>query len=218
MKKIGAIFDWDGVVVDSGQLHVTSWSLLATAEGLPMPHVPGLGGLGLKGEKVIAELLHWTQEPGEIQRLLNRKEKLFQGAIRRDGIAAIPGVIAFLRALTKAGIPVAVGSSAPRENVAVCIAALGLDGIFSAIVAAEDVQQGKPAPEVFLKAAAALGCAPADSVVFEDAPAGIAAARAAGIKCIGVLTTRTREQLPGAVHYIQAFDEISVAHLQNLLA
>ena len=63
MKKIGAIFDWDGVVVDSTRLHVESWQQLAGEEGYPAPNVPGLGGLGMKNEKVIAELLQWTQDP-----------------------------------------------------------------------------------------------------------------------------------------------------------
>jgi len=218
MKKIGAIFDWDGVVVDSGRLHVASWSALAAAEGLPLPHVPGLGGLGLKGEKVIADLLRWTQDPTEIRRLLSRKEKLFQDTILRESINAIPGVIAFLQALKKNGIPAAVGSSAPRKNVEVCVAALGLEGLFAAVVAAEDVQHGKPAPDVFLKAAAQLGCTPTTSAVFEDAPAGIAAARAAGIKCIGVLSTRTREELAGADHYIHSFAELSIASFRSFLA
>ncbi len=217
MKHIGAIFDWDGVVVDSARLHVESWRQLADEEGHPPPAVPGLGGLGLKNEIVIGKLLGWTQDPAEMRRLMHRKEILFRERLARGGIEAIPGVVAFLRQLKAAGIPAAIGSSAPRANVVACIESLGLHGLFAASVTAEDVAHGKPDPEVFLKCAAALGLPPGDCVVFEDAPAGVEAARAGGIKVIGVLSTRTLEQLPGAVRYIHSFAEISPATLREVL-
>jgi len=216
MKIDGAIFDWDGVVVASAALHIASWTQLAAAEGHPPPRVPGLGGLGLKGELVVAELLRWTQEPTEIQRLLRRKEELFRERVLRGELAAVPGVKAFLDALRTAGIPAAVGSSAPRQNITACAAALGLTGCFAAVVAAEDVGRGKPDPEVFLKAAERLGCPARHCVVFEDAPAGLAAACAAGMACVGVLTTRPREELPGADRYIHSFHDIGVADLATI--
>ncbi|TAN38401.1 MAG: HAD family phosphatase [Verrucomicrobia bacterium] len=215
MKNIGAIFDWDGVVVNSGRLHVASWTQLATEENFPPPNVPGLGGLGLKNEKVITELLRWTQDAGEIRRLMHRKETIFRERVASGGIEAIPGVIDFLRQLQAAGIPAAIGSSAPRANVKACIAALKLHGLFAGAITAEDVSHGKPDPEVFLKCAALLGRAPAECVVFEDAPAGVAAALAGGIRVIGVLTMRTREDLAGAERYIRSFAELTPADLST---
>lgn len=216
MKNIGAIFDWDGVVVDSAQLHVASWTQLATEEGLPPPDVPGLGGLGLKNEKVIGELLRWTHDPAEIKRLMHRKETIFRERIVPGSIEAIPGVIDFLHQLQTAGIPAVIGSSAPRANVEACTAALKLDGLFSGAVTAEDVSHGKPDPEVFLKGAALLGRAPAECIVFEDAPAGVAAAVAGGMRVIGVLTMRTREELAGAERYIRSFTELTPTDLLTL--
>ena len=216
MKNIGAIFDWDGVVVDSARLHVESWQQLASEGNRPTPDVPGLGGLGLKNEKVIADLLRWTQDPAEIQRLMRRKELIFRERLARGGIAAIPGVVDFLRQLKIAGIPAAIGSSAPRANVTACIEKLGLHNLFVASITAEDVAHGKPDPEVFLKCAAALKRAPRDCVVFEDAPAGVAAARAGGFRLIGVLSTRAQEQLPGASRYITSFAELTPENLLTL--
>ena len=213
MKNIGAIFDWDGVVVNSARLHVASWTQLAAEESFPPPNVSGLGGLGLKNEKVIAELLRWTQDSGEIQRLMHRKEMIFRERITHGGIEAIPGVVDFLRQLQAAGVPTAIGSSAPRANVEACIAVLGLQGLFVGAVTAEDVTHGKPDPEVFLKCAALLGRAPAECVVFEDAPAGVAAARAGGMRVIGVLSMRTREELAGAERYIRSFAELAPSDL-----
>ena len=217
MKNIGVIFDWDGVVVDSARLHVESWQQLAGEEGYPTPDVPGLGGLGLKNEIVIGKLLGWTQDPTEVKRLMCRKEILFRESLARGGIEAIPGVVDFLQQLKATGIPAVIGSSAPRANVVACIESLGLHGLFAASVTAEDVAHGKPDPEVFLKCAAQLGRAPKDCVVFEDAPAGVAAARAAGMAVIGVLSTRPREQLAGARRYIRSFTELTPADLTALL-
>jgi len=216
MHCAGAIFDWDGVVVLSAALHVASWAQLAAEEGRPPPDVPGLGGLGLKGELVLSELLGWTREPADIQRLLQRKEELFRARVARGELAAVPGVEEFLRALQAAGLPAAVGSSAPRANIAACMAALGLAGAFAAVVAAEDVGRGKPDPEVFLQAAARLGCPPRQCVVFEDARAGLAAARAAGMPCVALLTTRPRAELAGADRYLHSFRELTVADLAGL--
>jgi HAD superfamily hydrolase (TIGR01509 family) len=215
MKNIGAIFDWDGVVVDSARPHVASWTQLATEEGFPPPNVPGLGGLGLKNEKVIAELLRWTQDPAEIRRLMHRKETIFRERIAHGSIEAIPGVVDFLHQLKAAGIPAVIGSSAPRANVDACIAALKLQGLFIGAITAEDVTHGKPDPEVFLKGAALLGRTPAKCVVFEDAPAGVAAALAGGMRVMGVLTMRTREELAGAERYIRSFAELTPADLST---
>ena len=218
MQSIGAIFDWDGVVVDSAQLHVASWAQLAMEESFPPPEVPGLGGLGLKNEIVIGKLLGWTQDSDEIKRLMRRKEILFRERLARGGIDAIPGVVDFLRQLKATGIPAVIGSSAPRANVEACITALQLDGLFVGAITAEDVSHGKPDPEVFLKCAALLSCAPAACVVFEDAPAGVEAARAAGMAVIGVLSTRPREQLAGVRRYISSFTELTPTDLMRLLS
>ncbi|HEX8118708.1 MAG TPA: HAD-IA family hydrolase, partial [Pyrinomonadaceae bacterium] len=107
----------------------------------------------------------------------------------------------------------AVASSAPRANLEVIVEALGLSDYFAAVAAAEDVTEGKPDPQVFLVAAARLGVEPAHCVVVEDAPAGTEAARRAGMRCVGVLSShggleadivvRTLEELPDT-----AFDNL----------
>ncbi|HEX8118158.1 MAG TPA: HAD-IA family hydrolase, partial [Pyrinomonadaceae bacterium] len=115
--------------------------------------------------------------------------------------------------LREAGWLQAVASSAPRANLEVIVEALGLSDYFAAVAAAEDVTEGKPDPQVFLVAAARLGVEPARCVVVEDAPAGTEAARRAGMRCVGVLSSheelkadivvRTLEELPD-----DAFDDL----------
>jgi beta-phosphoglucomutase-like phosphatase (HAD superfamily) len=102
---------------------------------------------------------------------------------------------------------VAIVSSTPRANLALILGSLGLADAFSAVVGAEDAQRGKPDPEGFLVAAERLRVAPADCVVLEDAPEGIDGARAAGMRCIGVATTRPPERLRRADLVVERLDD-----------
>jgi HAD superfamily hydrolase (TIGR01509 family) len=218
MKDLGAIFDWDGIVVDSSRLHVLTWEKLAkeTKHKLPVEHQ--LGSLGLKTEAVISDLLGWTKDPAEIQRLSLRKEQLFREMVARSGIDSVPGVLDFLHGLKHLGIPCAVGSSAPRLNVEAGMNALNSWHLFSAVVCGDDVQHGKPAPDIFLKAAEQLGHKPANCVIFEDAPAGIQAAHAGGMKAIGVLTTHEPRLLRGADLIVGSFGEMTPADFTRWVA
>ncbi|MFH0880531.1 MAG: HAD family phosphatase [Lentisphaerota bacterium] len=209
MKLPACIFDWDGVVVDSNAMHVKNWDRLAEEEGRPSPQVPNIGKCGLRTEAVLAKLLQWNVSPGDMDRLAFRKEELFRTMVAEEGIDSIRGVIHFLQALRSAGHPVAVGSSAPRLNVDAGIKALAMGDAFNAIVAGEDVAHGKPFPDIFLLAAKKMGVDPAHCVVFEDAPAGIQAAHAAGMRVIGVLSSHTAQELKQADMLIHHFGEMT---------
>jgi beta-phosphoglucomutase family hydrolase len=195
MTEYAALFDWDGVVVDSSGPHERSWELLAAETGLLLPEDHFKKGFGMKNKVIIPELLNWTQDEAEIKRLSLRKEELYREVIRKDGIDPLPGVSVFLERLRESGIPCVVGTSTDRENVETIFKMTGLGEFFKDVVSAEDVDRGKPDPDVFLKAAVKAGNVPADRcVVFEDAQVGIDAGKAAGMKVVGVTTTH-----PGAV-------------------
>jgi beta-phosphoglucomutase len=114
------------------------------------------------------------------------KETLYRESVRRDGVALLPGVPELLAAFAANGWPQAVGSSAPRGNLDLLLEATGTTHYFTAVVSGDDVTRGKPDPEVFLTAAAKLGAILTRCVVLEDAPAGIQAAKAAGMACVAV--------------------------------
>ncbi|HKP96535.1 MAG TPA: HAD family phosphatase [Fibrobacteria bacterium] len=215
-SRLGAIFDWDGVVIDSSRHHEESWNRLAREENRILPEGHFLKGFGMKNEAIIPAILHWTGEEREIRRLSLRKEVLYRDIIREWGIDPLPGVRVFLERLRTAGIPRAIGSSTHRLNISTSLEILGLAGFFSAIVSAEDVTAGKPDPQVFLLAAAELDRAPALSVVFEDAPMGIAAALAGGMKAVGVSGTHGSSVLAGAHKVVRRLDELAVADLEAL--
>jgi len=122
-----------------------------------------------------------------------------------------------LERLRAAGVPCCIGSSTHRKNITTILGVLGFADLFGGMVTAEDVTQGKPHPDVFLKAAARMGRAPQRCVVFEDAFAGIEAARAGGMKVVGVATTHPAAELAGKVdRVVHRLDELSVEDLVAL--
>jgi HAD superfamily hydrolase (TIGR01509 family) len=218
-SALGAIFDWDGVIIDSSRQHEESWERLAAEEGRTLPAGHFKEGFGKKNEWIIPNLLRWSDEPGEVHRLSLRKEALYRVIVLERGLEALPGVREFLERLRVAGVPCCIGSSTHRENIAAIIHVLGFEGFFAGMVTAEDVTHGKPHPDVFLKAAAKIGRAPASCVVFEDAFAGLEAAHAGGMKAVAVATTHPAERLAGRAHrVVHRLDELTVADLAQLVS
>ena len=215
MKRWAALFDWDGVIIDSSRQHEQSWQRLGEEERRSLPPGFFLRSFGMKNEKIIPELLGWTNDPEEIRRISLRKETLYRDIIGSDGIAPLPGVREFLAELRSASIPSAVGSSTPRENIECVIDALGIREYFQAMVCGQDVKQGKPNPEVFLLGASKLAMPPSRCVVFEDAHVGIEAAIAGGMKVVGVATTHPPESLRGANRVVRRLDELKLAELDE---
>jgi beta-phosphoglucomutase family hydrolase len=212
-RKAGAIFDWDGVIINSAAHHEVSWDRLAKECGKLLPENHFKRGFGMKNEVIIPELLGWTSVPTEIRILSLRKEAIYREIVREQGMTPLPGVEQWLRTLRDAGIPCVIGSSTHRENITTTLEVLGLADFFQEIVTAEDVKRGKPDPEVFLTAAQRIGVAPGDGVVFEDALVGIAAAKAAGMHVVAVATTEPKEKLAHANWVVDRLDELSVAQL-----
>jgi len=205
----GALFDWDGVVIDSSRQHEESWEMLAAEIGKPLPADHFVRGFGMKNQVIIPEILEWTSDPGEIDRYSLRKEFLYREIIREHGIQPLPGVVELLELLDQHGVPCSVASSTHRENIETIFDAMGLRRYFRAVVTSEDVSHGKPDPEVFLKSAEMIGREARNCVVIEDAHVGIAAGRAAGAKVIAVATTHTIEELgraDAAVHSLLEVD------------
>jgi beta-phosphoglucomutase family hydrolase len=205
----GALFDWDGVVIDSSDQHERSWEMLAKEIGKPLPSDHFVRGFGMKNQVIIPDILRWTEDPDKIHRYSLRKEALYRDIIRDEGITPLPGVPDLLRLLNERGVPCSVASSTHRENIEAIFDAIGLRDYFQAVVTAEDVSHGKPDPEVFLKGAGKIGRSPGNCVVFEDAHVGIEAARAAGARVIAVATTNPLEALGKADLAVRSLEEVN---------
>ncbi|MCX7826179.1 MAG: HAD family phosphatase [Verrucomicrobiae bacterium] len=210
-----AIFDWDGVVIDSSRQHERAWERIARERGRALP--PGFfkRSFGMKNERVIPELLGWAHDPEEVRQISQRKEALYRDIIRAEGIAPLPGVREWLGQLRTAGVPCVVATSTPRANLDCVMPLLGLNDFFSAVVTAEDVTRGKPHPEVFLIAARKVGMCPSRCVVFEDAHVGIEAARAAGMRVVALATTHPADTLRAADRVVRRLDELSLEELRG---
>ena len=176
----------DGTLVDSRDLHWRSWQEALAAEGVAVTEAQFLATFGQRNDAILRGWLGAGAEPERMRRIGDAKEASYRRLVVEAGLALLPGAAAWLRRLDRARWRQAVASSAPRLNVEVVLRALGLERTFQALVAAEDVKAGKPAPDVFLAAAARLGVVPARCVVVEDAESGIEAARRAGMLSVGV--------------------------------
>jgi HAD superfamily hydrolase (TIGR01509 family) len=213
----GALFDWDGVVIDSSAHHDRSWTLLAKEIGKPLPADHFVRGFGMKNQAIIPDILGWTDDAEQIEALSLRKELLYRQIIARDGITPLPGVVELLQLLNSHGVPCSVASSTHRQNIEAVFDMTGLRKYFAAVVTAEDVNKGKPHPDVFLKSAAAIDRPAGQCVVFEDALVGIAAGLAAGAKVIAVATTCPLEALGDAHLAVRSLAEIDWPVFSGLL-
>ena len=194
-RQFGAIFDWDGVVIDSSIQHERSWEILAKEIGQPLPENHFKQGFGKRNAVIIPEILGWTKDLDEVERLGRRKEELYRELVKSDGLRALPGIRELLVELKAVAIPCVVGTSTERENLLLSFELLSLGSFFTGAICSEDVSRGKPDPEVFLKAAALMNLPPERCVVLEDSAHGIEAALSGNMKALGLATTREAEKL-----------------------
>lgn len=210
-----AIFDWDGVILDSSRHHEESWERLAKEEGKILPAGHFLKGFGRRNVEIMRDMLHWSEDLREIQRLSWRKEELYREVVKVGGIEPLPGVRPWLERLREGGVACGIGSSTEEKNVRLGLGLLGLEGFFATAVTAEQVERGKPAPDVFLEVAKRLGVGPERCVVFEDAPAGVEAGRAAGMRVVGVTTTHPGGHLEGVDREVVRLDELTLQEVES---
>ncbi|MDQ3745997.1 MAG: HAD family phosphatase [Acidobacteriota bacterium] len=206
------LWDVDGTLIDSSEYHWLSWRDALAAESFPLTRERFAETFGQRNDEILRAYFP-RRTPEDLARVGDAKEVRYRELIRERGITLLPGVRRWLDQLKRDGWLQAVASSAPRLNLDAIMSALGLEDYFAAVASAEDVTAGKPDPQVFLAAARKLSVAPSACVVVEDAPAGTEAARRAGMRSIGVLSShaelradivvRTLEELPD-----NAFNEL----------
>ncbi|MCS6954081.1 MAG: HAD family phosphatase [Bryobacterales bacterium] len=184
--KRAVLWDLDGTLVDSEEYHWRAWRDTMAAEGVPLTREQFLATFGQRNDSILRLWLGERATPEAIRRIGEAKEACYRRLVRELGLCPAPGAAEWIRRLHAENWAQAVASSAPRRNVETVLEVTGLAPYFAATVAAEDVTRGKPDPEVFLVAAARLGVPPDRCVVVEDAPAGIEAARRAGMRTIAL--------------------------------
>jgi len=180
------LWDMDGTLVDSERLHWLAWKEVMDAEGVAIAYQQFRDTFGQRNDTIIPLFLGSDAAAGTVARISDAKEAAYRRLVRESGIAAIDGAVEWVKRLHAARWCQAIASAAPRANIEVILDVLDLQNCFEASVAAEDVERGKPDPQVFRLAAERLGVPPSRSIVVEDGQAGVEAARRAGMRCIGL--------------------------------
>ena len=205
----------DGVLVDTGRYHEQSWFDILTAAGHTFPSDFFKRTFGMNNAGVLGTLFGRPATSDELA-LADRKEALFREIIAGQA-QPLPGVREWLSKLHGRGVPLAVASSAPQANIDVLLDALGIRAFFDTEVSAEKMP-GKPDPAVFLEAARRLGLTPERCVVVEDAIAGVAAAKRAGMRCLAVTNTNPPAALAAADWIVDSLADLPDDAFDRLVA
>jgi len=215
-RRMGVIFDLDGVLADTGWAHKQSWFDLAEKEGFSMTDEFFYATFGMQNYQIIPMLLDRDTSSDEINRLSDWKEQRYREIIA-EKLVPSEGTKSLLGDLKKEGFLLAVGSSAPRVNIELVLSRTDLLDYFDALIAGQDVTNGKPAPDTFLKAAEKLFLEAASCVVVEDAVQGIEAGKAAGMPVVAVTTTRSRDDLHRADIIVDSLAQLQARQFIDLL-
>jgi len=210
----GFLFDLDGVIVDTAVFHFQAWRRLAQKLGGDFTEEQNEQLKGVSRVDSLKKIIEWTGatvSDEEFQTLMVEKNEwyleLVQGLGPQD---ALPGALNFLQTAYDQGVRIALGSAS--KNAPMILEKLGITPLFTAIIDGNNVVNGKPHPEVFLKGAEALGLEPSECVVFEDSIAGVQAAKTGGMSSVGIGDAET---LRADIHFTALGDttpEALVAH------
>lgn len=196
------IFDMDGTLLDNMGFHIKTWIEFLASIGVAIDEPTFTRRtVGKVNAEILRELVNPDLTDEEIKAYSLKKEIMYREEFKPH-MKAVPGLELFLKRAWHHGIPLALATSAGRENADFVLEGLSIARYFPVMVCAEDVHHGKPDPEIFLTAASRLGADPATCLVFEDAPYGLEAARRAGMQAVALTTTFPAERL---------------AHLPNVL-
>ena len=220
MDDWAVIWDVDGTLVDTAELHFQAWCVLARELGQPFSRADFAATFGWRNPDIIPKLFG-RHNPVEVAQLGDRKEEMYRAEAKK-GVQLLPGVRSLLAGVADAGGKQAVGSSAPRKNLELILDITHTARTFGAVIAMEDTQRGKPDPQVFLLAAERLGVRPARCVVLEDAPVGVQAAKAGGMRAIGVTFVGHHPagalENAGADRVVPSLERVDAAALRALLS
>lgn len=180
------LWDLDGTLADTMVYHFRSWRDIFATEGRELTWHTFAASFGQRNDTALNSMLGIELSAAEVERISNRKEAGFRSLLRAEGLQFLPGVECWLAAGVARGWRQALVTSAPRPNVETMLEVLHLSDFFQVVVTGDDVTLGKPNPQPFLRAADLLAVPPARCLVIEDSPAGIEAARRAGMRSIAV--------------------------------
>lgn len=219
MKQFAAIFDMDGTLVDNTPYHYRSWQTLFNKYGMGELAVETYYAKmsGVPIWDTTQRLFGDSKNMDELHALANERESIYQ-EIFTAAAKPVNGLIPFLDELKAAGVKMAIASSSSMHGIDFVLSHIDIRQYFDVIVDGAQVSNGKPNPDIFLRAADLLDTQPQNCVVFEDSLAGIKAGNAAGMKVIGLATGQSAEKLTPSVMVINDYTEIGLKDLTDIFA
>jgi beta-phosphoglucomutase len=209
------LWDLDGVIADTWEYHYLAWQDVFAKRGATFTKEDFMRHFGRRHDTIIQFALGDKLSPEEFKAVTEAKQADYRRRVGAN-IRALPGAVALIRALNREGIKTAIASSAPLENIEIIIRGLGIEDCFQAVAWGTEVAEGKPSPEIYLLAAKKLSVSPAGCVVIEDAIAGVAGARQAGMKCVAVTNSHPAASLKGADLIVDTLEKVSIESLVKL--
>ncbi len=221
------VFDFDGVIVNSEPLHHEAFGRVLEPLGLSFGWDEYLSHyLGFDDRDAFREAFRLRGRSvgeAELRGLIDAKAQAFEELVKQKGATPFPGVLGLIRRIGEAGVPLALCSGALKRDVDPILRKLEIAGAFAAMVTADDVAVSKPDPASYRLAVERLnGAAPAQAidaarcVAIEDTPAGIEAARGAGLRVLAISNSYPREALRGAARVVASLEEVSLDDLRRI--
>ena len=213
---MGVIFDLDGVLVDTSQFHLKAWYDLAEKEGFEMSDHLFYSTFGMQNYQILPMLAKRELSAGEIERMSQWKEERYRELIQ-GRLELMGGVKTLIEELKSSGFALAIGTSTPRVNLDFMLEQISIKAYIDACVTGEDVSNGKPAPDTFVKAAEKLSLSPGKCAVVEDAVQGVESGKKAGMAVVAVTTTRERANLKQADIIVDSLNELKADDFLKLI-
>jgi beta-phosphoglucomutase family hydrolase len=217
MKYTALIFDMDGTLVHNMPVHNQAWQDVLAEAGVHInPDEFHRSTVGKTSGEIMRLMLGADRSESDLSYWAERKEVLYRerfSSLR----APLPGLLSLLNQASALGLPMAVATAAPPANISFILDELDLRRFFKVVVGGDDIQHGKPDPEIFLKSASALAVESSDCLVFEDALAGIEAARRARMDAVFLCTTHAAREVAGLSHVLRAVPDFTHLDLPKLL-
>lgn len=215
-NRLGAVlWDLDGVIADTGDYHYGAWQDVFGKKGVTFTKEDFMRHFGQRHDTIIRFALGDGLSREEFDAVTEEKQQNYRRRVA-ENIRALPGTIELIKSLNQNKIKTAIASSAPLENIDIIIKGLKIDQCFQAITHGTEVTEGKPSPQIFLLAAEKLGVSPGNCVVIEDAIAGVAAAKTAGMKCLAVTNSHHQDSLRKADLIVDTLEKVTIKDLKGL--
>ena len=210
------LFDMDGVIIDSEPLWTEAERQLLARRMLEYSPQLKTAMMGRDAEEAVGLLInHYNLSEGVEEIIAERHEIISD--LFKEHLQPVPNALELLRAVRDSGVKTGLASSSPKELVDLALSKLNITELFDLTLSGDQVARGKPAPDIYLTAATELGVSQENCLVIEDAPHGVAAAKAAGMSCLAISTSASEPELGAADRVVRSFAEVDLALLQDLI-